>query len=125
MMTDSNMQYYWKMLRDEKIILDYGDKKHFRVHPSFEPILNSYLLNRRYNMMESLTLAVQAYCPTASPMQSSVICNFMSEKIKETMPLVWEVLRMELAIDKIKNPPREEIPLEEAIKSIMEDEKYR
>jgi len=124
-MTDNNIEYFWKMLRDEKIILDKGDMKRFRVHPSFEPILMDNLYRNQHSVMDGLMLSVQSYCPTASDMQLSVICNFLAGMIREDVPTMWKQLSQEMAIAKIKRNKSWTMNFDNAINCLIKDEQDR
>lgn len=106
-MTD--MDYYWQMLRDEKIIID-SDGQGFTLHPSFSTVLENYLMMYPKDMMLGLMNAAKSYCPTSSILQRSIICNFVTCMMKQTTPQLFKQLDEELQIEKIKHP-HEKSPL--------------
>lgn len=104
-----HMEYYWQMLRDEKIITDLDDVD-FTFHPSFSTILENYLIMYKKDIMLGLIYTVQSYCPTASRLQLSIICNFVTTMMKESTPQLFKQLDKELKIEQIRHP-RENNPL--------------
>lgn len=69
-------------------------------------------------------LAAQSYCPTASNMQLSVICNFITNMLSDNIRLCKQ-LQQEIAIAKIQNPSAPDIGLGEAMDYIKKDEQGR
>jgi hypothetical protein len=99
---EENNQVFLGVLLDNKIILKI-DEDNFKIHPLFQPILQS-CLNQEPSIVDGLMNAVHSFTPEISRLEQAVICNFLSDFIKHDYPKLFKELQIELDVFKAEHP---------------------
>lgn len=103
-MNNEKKDLFWKILLDQKIILDNPNHKTFKFTAAYVYYLDSCIEQAYPNALLGIIKSVMFFCPEVSDSQQNLIVNFVIDRIKRTCPTVSDDLQKQVDFFKSNYP---------------------